>query len=253
MNEQLTQVEFTDAVMEEIFIRGFVCPPSDIVASNVRSEWDWLGEARDPKTYAERCIQIFGLTNRPNVPARGISTPTLGAAEEWIAIHEAGHVIVGLKAGLTIRGVRFYDDGLQGEAGFVDPDWENSVDEEMLKWLIKVDVAANVAELLHGHEPKGGRPSQFFNKQKPEVGGQYPSDVICTWKRARRLAIVQFEKEGMELDDDHLWAARKSIIEQAEAEAEEILRENLQALRRLAEELRRRPLTGAAVRAIVAG
>jgi hypothetical protein len=251
MSEGLTHDEFADAVMEEIFIRGFVCPPRDIVVSNVRSEWDWLGAARDPKSYAERTIQIFGLTNGPNVPARGISTPTLGAAQEWIAIHEAGHVIVGLRAGLSFWGVRFYDDGLQGEAGFVDPDWENSADEELLRWLIRVDVAANVAELLHGHEPNGGRPSQFFSKQKPVVGGQYPSDVICAWKRARRLAIVQFEKEGMELDEDRLWAARKLIIEEAEADVEQILRENREALTRLAEQLRRGPLTGAAVRAIV--
>jgi hypothetical protein len=48
-----------------------------------------------------------------------------------------------------------------------------------------------------------------------------------------------------------LWAPKRAIIEQAEAEAGEILRENSEAMSRLAEELRRGPMTGAAVRAIV--
>ena len=57
----------------------------------------------------------------------------------------------------------------------------------------------------------------------------------------------------MALDRDELWAARREIVKRAEAEAEEILREKLETLSRLTQELRRGPMTGTAVRAIVAG
>jgi hypothetical protein len=108
-----------------------------------------------------------------------------------------------------------------------------------------------MAELMHGHKPDGGYPSRFFDDKDPAQPGHYPSDVIGAWDRAGRLATIRFEKEGREPTTLELRAPKRAIIEQAEAEAEQILLANPEALDRLARELLRGPMTGAAVRAIV--
>jgi hypothetical protein len=251
MSEEITEEQFADAVMEAIFIRGFICPPRDIVPFNVRSEWERLAVDPDPAAYGEWCIKFLDLTNRHENPAMGIPSTTGGARDEWMAVHEAGHALVGVKGGMKLWGVRFYNDGHPGETLFDDPGWGVSTDEDVLRREIRVGVAANLAEMIRGHQPAGGYPSRFFDDQKPVDGGQYPTDVIGAWKRALRLATVRFEREGKPLDPDEVWQASRVIVEQAEAEAEKVLRENLDALNKLAEELKGGPMTGAAVRAIV--
>jgi len=151
-------------------------------------------------------------------------------------------------------GTRFYgDDGFPGEAGFEFFDWEHSSDEDGLRRHIRIDVAANIAEMTQANcDPAGGYPSRFFDGRKPVPGEQVPSDVQGAWKCARQLAIVLFQRAGKPLDADELWKARRNIIEQAETEASQILQANLGALDRLADLLLRGPVTGAAVRTVVA-
>jgi hypothetical protein len=48
-----------------------------------------------------------------------------------------------------------------------------------------------------------------------------------------------------------LWAERRAIVEQAEVEAEQVLKNSLETLNRLAQQLRRGPITGTAVRLIM--
>jgi hypothetical protein len=120
--------------------------------------------------------------------------------------------------------------------------------------LVRLDVAGTIGELLRGYEPNGGYVSRFFDDKDPAQPGHYPSDVIAAWQQhAAHLATVRFEKEGKKPTIIELRAPKRAIIAQAEAEAEQTLRANAEALDRLARELRRGSMTGAAVRAIVAG
>jgi hypothetical protein len=186
-------------------------------------------------------------------PEKGTPLSSAGAGEKWIAVHEAAHAIVAIKAGIGIRGIRFYGDGFSAEMGIEEPDWQESTDEEMLRGLVRVDVAANIAEMMRGYEPKGGYPSRFFDDKDPTVRCPCPTDVIAAWEHANRLATVRFEKEGKEAAVVEMRAARRAIIKQAEAEAGQILQENSESLDGLSRELRRGAMTGTAVRAIVEG
>jgi hypothetical protein len=73
-----------------------------------------------------------------------------------------------------------------------------STDEKLLQSLVRISVAANVGELMNGFEPEGGLRSRFFDERDPAEPGQYRSDIIGAWECARHLAIVRFEKEGVE-------------------------------------------------------
>jgi hypothetical protein len=245
----MTQDQFTDAVMEELFVRGFVCPPRAAVAIFVRTDWQRFGPLTDPTDCIESLSRVPDLLSQATM--LGLPASASGAREEWLAIHEAAHAIVVLKAGITLRGVRYYGDGFPGETGFEETGWQTSNDEALLQSAVRISVAANIAELMHGLEPEGGYVSQFFDERDPAEPGQYPSDVVAAWEVAKDLAIVRFVKAGIEPTILGLRAPKRAIIEQAEAEAGEILRENVDALSRLAQELRRGPKTGAAVRAIV--
>ena len=67
-----------------------------------------------------------------------------------------------LKAGIGIRGIRYYGEGLAAETGIEETAWQESDDEEMLRGGPN-HVAANIAEMMRGFEPKGGYPSRFFD------------------------------------------------------------------------------------------
>ncbi len=245
----MKQDQFTDSVMEQLFVRGFVCPPRATVAIFVGTDWQRFGPLTDPAACIESLSRIPGLINQATM--LGVPASAAGAREEWLAIHEAAHAIVVLEAGITLRGVRYYGDGFPGETGFEETGWQTSNDEALLQSLVRISVAANIAEIMHGHEPAGGYPSQFFDNRDPAQPGQYPSDVTTAWDVAKDLAIVRFEKAGIKPTILGLRAPKRAIIAQAEVEAEQILREKSRALDRLARELRRGPMTGAAVRAIV--
>ena len=48
----MTQEQFMDAVMEQLFVRGFVCPPRPSVSICVQAEWARLGPLTDPVSFA---------------------------------------------------------------------------------------------------------------------------------------------------------------------------------------------------------
>jgi hypothetical protein len=245
----MTQDQFTDAAMEQLFVRGFVCPPRATVAIFVSTDWQRSGPLTDPAACIESLSRVPDLIRQSTM--LGLPASAAGAREEWLAVHEAAHAVVVIKAGIALRGVRYYGDGFPGETGFEETGWQTSNDEALLQSLVRISVAANIAELMHGHEPVGGYPSRFFDERDPAEPGQYPSDIIGAWDAARHLAIVRFEKGGIEPTILGLRSPKRAIIVQAEAEAGEILRENAVALDRLAQELRRGPMTGSEVREIV--
>jgi len=205
-----------------------------------------LGPLTDPGAFAANSVPLLPKATDPMM---GTPASTAGARDEWLAIHEAAHAIVVIKAGIALRGVRFYGNGFPGETGFEETGWQESTDEDLLQSLIRISVAANIAELMHGHEPEGGYPSWFFDDRDPAERCICPSDVIGAWEGAKRLATVRFEKVGKEATLVELRPAKRAIIERAEAG--EIVRENMGTLGRLAQELRRGPMSGAAVREIV--
>jgi hypothetical protein len=245
----MTQEQFNDAVMEQLFLRGFVCPARATVAVFAGTAWQRHGQSAEPAAVIDNMAHVPGLIKQAMLLGKPASQS--GACDQWIAVHEAGHAITVLKAGITLWGVRYYGDGFPGETGFAETGWQTSHDETLLHSLVRISVAANMAEMMHGHEPEGGYPSRFFDERDPAQPGQYPSDVTTAWEIAKDLAIVRFEKNGIEPTILGLRAPKRAIIARAEAEAEQILRENSDALSRLAKELRRGPMTGAAVRAIV--
>ena len=74
----MTEKQFIDAVMEEIFIRGFICPPVPVISNLVQGDWQRIEESPDPTRFAERCFQFLGLTNRATNPIMGIPSTTAG-------------------------------------------------------------------------------------------------------------------------------------------------------------------------------
>jgi len=128
-------------------------------------------------------------------------------------------------------------------------DWRASTDKDLLRRIMTVDVAGNVAEMLH---PAGrvseGRLSGLYNDRTP---GDRPSDFIFANETAARLASVLSEKAGSVPVGDEFWQAKRSIMEQAETEVEQILQHSLETLNRLARELQRGPMTGTDIRLIM--
>jgi hypothetical protein len=250
----MTEGQFIDAVLEDLFVRGLNCPNLHLLTTYVRMERDRSGQWPEPAVFADKCTQLPGVTHCPVDQMTGTSpSVTAGAREKWLAVHEAGHAVVGIRSGLTLRGIRFYGDGgPPGEAGFEQFDWQSCTDESRLLRNIRVDVAANLAEiLLDVREPDGGRPSLFFDHRDPAQPGNYPSDIIGAWKCARHLAILQLTRPGQPLNNEEVFPARRAIVAEAEAEAEKMLRDNVAALTSLADHLQRGPMTGTAVRAVL--
>lgn len=246
----MTQAEFTDAVLERLYVQGFSCPNLPLLSAYTRVEGGGQDAWPDPDSFTARCVTLPGVTHQPQL--LGKCPSRLGARDRWLAVHEAGHAIVGIKAGFTLRGVRFYgEDGFPGEAGLEDVAWAGSRDEDLLRRLIRVDVAGNVAEILHPDcDAPHGLLSALYDDRTP---GDRPTDFISADARARHLARVLFDRRGAAIDADEIWKARRAIVEHAEAEAEQVLRDRLEALTRLADQLQRGPMTGSAVRAVVGG
>jgi hypothetical protein len=104
---------------------------------------------------------------------------------------------------------------------------------------------------MRGYQPEGGYPSQFFPEGGLKKGAKYPTDIIQSWDHATHAARVRFAKEEKEPTIVELHAAIRVITKQAEDEAEQILRENMRALDVIAQGLRRGPMSGPDIRAII--
>jgi hypothetical protein len=251
MNRQ----EFTVAALERLFVRGFDCSNHKRIEDCVLTREAWMRPAPDPDAFASWYAEEPGLAVPFVVMATG-ATPSLtaGANNLCLALHEAGHAVVALAEGLAVYGVRFFGDyGSSGETGVRSFPWENSTDEEAIRRAIRVDVAANLAEMTCSEcEPAGGLPSCFLDDKDPTIPMQAPTDIISAWGRAHRLATLRFSRAGeRKLPPDAMRQAKREIVEQAEVDAQHILQANLEALNRLAERLQSGPMTGAQVRALV--
>ncbi len=246
----MTDEQFTGAVLEHLFAQGMNCLNLPLLSMYAQMEREQLGATADPRSFAEKCVELPGVAYQPQMEGKNPSKKT-GACEKWLAIHEAGHAIVGLRAGLFLKGIRFYgDEGFPGEAGLDDPPWQASSDENLLRMLIRVDMAGNIAQLVYPNctAPVGGRLSELYQDRTP---GDRPSDFICADARANQLAVVLLNWDRKSPTPERIWQAKRRFLEQGEAEAEGILRENIELLERLAEPLMRGPMIGAAVRAIM--
>src|SRR5262249_45601869 len=115
---------------------------------------------------------------------------------------------------------------------------------------IRVDMAGNVAQLVSPNceAPEGGRLSELYRDRTP---GQRPSDFCCADMRANQLAVVLLNWDRKAPTPERIWEAKRSFLEQGEAEAEEILRGSIRLLERLADPLMRGPMTGTAIRSFV--
>jgi hypothetical protein len=249
----MTREDFTDAVLEQFFVQGVNCQNLPLLSVYADMESVHPGVWPDPRAFALKYRDSPGLTRKAEQLGKFVS-PTAGARHKWLAVHEAGHVIVGLKGGLSLKGIRFYDadDKQLGEAGLEDPPWQSSSDENLLRMLIRVDMAGNIAQLVYpGCEPpEGGRLSELYKDRTP---GKRASDFCCADARANQLAVVLLNWDRKSPAPERIWEAKRRFLEQGEAEAAEILRGSIGFLDRLAESLMRGPMTGTAARAIVEG
>jgi hypothetical protein len=100
----MTQDQFTDAVMEQLFLRGFVCPACATVAVFAGTEWQRRGQSAETSAVIDDMGHVPDLLRRATDPEKGTPVSASGAPEEWIAVHEAAHAIVAIKAGIGIRG-----------------------------------------------------------------------------------------------------------------------------------------------------
>src|SRR6266849_2666121 len=161
----MTGEEFTDAVLEHFFVRGLNCQSLPLLWMYANIERAQTNAWPDPRTFAMNYIDSPGMTRKAKQLGK-FASPTAGARHRWLAVHEAGHAIVGLKAGLSLKGIRFYDAGDKqfGEAGLEDPPWQSSSDENLLRMLIRVDMAGNIAQLIYPNceTPVGGRLSLLY-------------------------------------------------------------------------------------------
>jgi hypothetical protein len=246
--------QFTDTVVEQLFVRGFNCGNIPMLSAHVGSNWERL-VSTNPAAFAESCLRWPGLVYKPTSPMGEVPSETAGAGDRWLAVHEAGHAIVGIRADLKLWGIRFYGaTGITGETGFEEFVWISSNDEGLLRQHIRIDVAANLAEMILAvREPDGGYPSRFFDSQRPTPGMQIPSDIIGAWKKAHRVVMVRGERIRVLPEEESLWTEGRSIVAEAEAEAEQILKSHLGRLERLADQLQRGPMSGAAVRLLLDG
>ena len=165
-------------------MRGFACLNRRQFSGRTW-EWNWPVSAHRRIRWPTSRLSGArpGLVRQATDPELGIPASLAGAREEWIALHEAAHAIVAVKAGIMVRGIRFYGDGLRGETGIEDLDWLESTDEQLLRGLVRLDVAGNVGEIIRGYEPKGGYLSRFFDDKDPAQPANYPSDVIAAWQQ----------------------------------------------------------------------
>ena len=241
------QEPFVAEILEQIFSLGLHVPHAQSVLQYLERTCD--GDATpNPSDFTEECVDEFDLTSESN-PLWGTISRTAGAAHKWLAVHEAGHAIVGLNVPLPLTGIRFNRDGSKGLAILHDPDWRDSTDEELLRRLIRVDVAGNMAQLLcpNCHPPEGCLSSLYDDR----TSGNRPTDFIDADEKAKRLAVVLLEQTGKPLVTEEIWHARRAIVERAEVEATQILQENLKILELLACELLNGPMTGTAVNRVV--
>jgi hypothetical protein len=192
----MTREEFTDAVLEQFFVQGLNCQNLSLLWMYANLECVQPGVWPDPRTFAMKYTNSPALTRKAEQFGK-FASPTAGASHRWLAVHEAGHAIVGLKAGLFLKGIRFYnaaDDKQFGEAGLEDPPWQSSRDEALLRKLIRVDMAGNIAQLVYPNceAPMGRRLSELYEDR---TSGQRPSDFCCADKRANQLAVVLLSRD----------------------------------------------------------
>jgi hypothetical protein len=249
----MTEAQFIDAVLEHIFVQGMHCPNLSLLSMCLRTNKADPQGPWDPIAFAQKCIQEYGIAHPAVSPVGGLASRTAGARDQWLAVHEAGHAIVGIKAGFALRGVRFYGaEGFPGEAGLEDVEWQGSRDEDLLRRLIRVDVAGNIAQMLYpGCEaPLGGRLSELYKDRTP---GDRPTDFISADMRAAHLTVALAQWNGKPPVPAENWVARREILARAETEAEQVLQPHMKSLSRLAEQLLHGPMLGSAVRAILEG
>lgn len=242
----MTPESFVDLVLENLFFRGFNCPNLPLLTTYVKMEYDRRGASPDLGVFLQTCLDLPGMTVRPVSPTGEPASPTAGACDRWLAVHEAGHAVVGVVAGFTLRGIRFYGPGgFPGETGFPDDDWRGSTDEDFLRRLIRVDVAGTVAERVFptGREPENAL-STLYDDLTP---GDRPSDFCSADARARHVAALLQQATGKPITDTKMWNSRRAILERAETEAQEVLCEHAVVVTQLADQLQRGPLRGEAV------
>jgi hypothetical protein len=241
---------WAENVLEEICVRGYIFSDHHVL-SVLPALRGSLGVSADIADYADWYIKNIKLTNVHKDPEIGVISATARPREEWLAVHEAGHALVGVRGGKKIWGVRFNREGKKGETVFESLDVVDRLEEIVLRREVRVSVAANLAELMCEHPADGGRPSQSLGGGRPQRGIKYPTDIIHAWEEAKILARIKLYGEDNHSESDEVWDLAGPIVEQAETEADEIMRKNRGPLEELARALRNGPMTGTAVRAIL--
>ena len=230
------------SAVKELWRRGLVPPSKAELRLYLTDLYRNFNRFPDEAVFVAECVKYFDLTKD-------------GPQWDWLAYHEAGHVILGLKARLPLRGVRFHCGGTNGVAVLRDPPWQTSANERLLRRLIAIDVAGVVAErvanVTHNGSPS---PHQLLSTCHDlyYVHCQgITNDFELAEIKAKHLSEVCHSAVQTTLNDPASWPMRVAILRRAEDKAADILQRNKDALTRLAKELKKGPLSGEAVRRVI--
>jgi hypothetical protein len=108
----MTRNEFITAVREHVFVRALRFRNVAELGPYADTAFQQTGAWPDPAVFATDCQEKLNLVEPAVAPNGAAASPAAGARDRCIAIHEAGHAVDGVRAGIALQGIRFYGDGV---------------------------------------------------------------------------------------------------------------------------------------------
>jgi len=233
---------FIKKLVKAIHKGGLVPPFESDINVALHGEFGKFKQRPSEAEALQFCIKTFDLT---------LTAPKYA----FLAFHEAGHALVGMKAGLLFKGVRFHDGGDSGVTVFQDPEWKHSTNARFLRTLIAVDVAGNVAErFAKVLRPDAHQPIELLSAWydgRLAANPPRPPDLFWADRRAHQLDSVVNGGPIKAYDDPAAWPAKRGFLEAAERAVEKLLSNNSKSFQLLSEELMKGPMREKAIRKLI--
>ena len=253
--------DLTVQALEEIFLLGFNVPTIEELEDVLQIHYDLTQVPTVFNSYAQVFVQSGNATREE----KGANPPAeinlhIEPKENWIAVHEAGHVIAGLSAGYNLVGVRFFShrcevkntDIVAGRAIFDEIETAGASEDELLN-LACFDVAGNVAQLVTpGCEPPyGGWLSAIYASDvRPS---RPPTDLEAADETATCILALRHQRPFQTRD----WSVevrreKLAILNEAEARAIRLFRQRRLQLVTLSKAMMNGALPGSEIRRLIA-
>ncbi len=232
---------YVSQVLEVIFNRGLVIPNFYDVRRYVKGQ---KLTGLNAEKVATNCEFRYRLGNFDCDHNSYISTSD-SAANLKLAVHEAGHAMIGLQTGLVLTGVRFFSHTSPPSGSTLLHTPESYIDaDRSIRISIRNDLAGNVAQMMvPGCEPTEGYLSTCCGVDVPVVDNC--SDLCHAYDQAKRL----LQNSNSSLPQS---AQIRQIFEAEESEIRAFFERRIFVLKRLANEFMKRPMTGTQIRRLIA-